>query len=189
MLLAFACIVLAYLIGSISSACIVAYVFAGIDMRSEHDGRVSAAVVYRKLGKFPFALTVLGDILLSVGAVLLARFLTGSVNVMMMAGFASVVGHNWSLLIKFKGGLGATAIAGVLFALLTWQMLWVILVALVVMLLSHKSGLSTVIGVGTSPIIILAQDGLSALVFFPLLLLSLMLIKKYQVARETSTAD
>jgi acyl phosphate:glycerol-3-phosphate acyltransferase len=189
MLLALACIVLAYLIGSISSACIIAYIFAGIDMRSEPDGRVSASEVHRKLGKLPFALTVLGDILLSAAAVLLAKFLTDSTNVMMLAGFASVAGHNWSLLIKFKGGLGATAIAGVLFVLMAWQMFYVLLIAAVVLLFSHKSGLATVVGVGTSPILILAENGFSALVFFPLLLLSLMLLKKYQVTRETSIAD
>jgi glycerol-3-phosphate acyltransferase PlsY len=111
MLLALASIILAYLIGSVSSACIVAYLFGRIDIRSEPDGRVSAAEVHHRLGKFPFALTVLGDVLLPLAAVYLAGVLTGSINVMMMAGFAAVVGHNWSVMIKFKGGLGATAIA------------------------------------------------------------------------------
>ncbi len=189
MLLDLACIVLAYLIGSVSAACIVAYIFGGIDMRSEPDGRISASEVHRKLGKLPFALTVVLDILLSASAVLLAYFLTGSNDVMMMAGFASVLGHNWSLLIGFKGGLGATAIAGVLFVLLAWQMLYVLLIAAIVMLFSHRSGLSTVVGIGSSPFIIWAQDDFSALVFFPIMLLSLMLLKKYQVTREPSIAD
>jgi len=183
------CIVLAYLIGSVSAACIIAYIFGGIDMRSEPDGRISASEVYRKLGKLPFALTALLDVLLSVSAVLLASFLTGSSSVMMMAGFASVLGHNWSLLLKFKGGLGATAIAGVLFVLLAWQMVYVLLIAAIVMLFSHKSGLSTVVGIGSSPLIIWAQNGFSALVFYPILLLSLMLLKKYQVTHEPSIAE
>ncbi len=189
MVIALACIVLSYLIGSISSACIIAYILGGIDMRSESDGRVSASQVYRKLGKFPFALTALLDILLAGSTVLLAWFLTESTNVMMMAGFAAVVGHNWSVLIKFKGGQGATAIAGVLFVLLTWQIIYILVVASVIMFLSHKSGLSTIIAVGTSPIMIWAQNGFSALVFFPILLLCLMLLKKYQITRETSIAN
>jgi glycerol-3-phosphate acyltransferase PlsY len=188
MFLALACIVMAYLMGSVSGACIIAYIFAGIDMRSEADGRISAAEVYRKLGMLPFALTVLLDILISVIAVILAKILTDSTIVMMMAGFAAVVGHNWSLLIRFKGGLGATAIAGVLFVLLSWQMLYILVIASLIFVISHKSGLSTVVGLGTSPIIIWAQNGFSALVFFPIMLLSLMRLKKYQVARETSIA-
>jgi glycerol-3-phosphate acyltransferase PlsY len=188
-LVALACIVLAYLIGSISSACIIAYIMGGIDMRSESDGRVSASQVYRKLGRLPFALTALLDILLAGSAVFLARSLTGSTNIMMMAGFAAVVGHNWSVLIKFKGGQGATAIAGVLFVLLTWQMIYILAVAAVVMSFTHKSGLSTIIAVGTSPIMIWAQNGFSPLVFFPVLLLCLMLLKKYQIGHETSIAD
>ena len=186
--MALASIVLAYLIGSVSSACIIAYIFGGIDMRSEPDGRISAAEVHQKFGKIPFALTALLDILLSGSAVLLARSLTGSTTVMMMAGFAAVVGHNWSVFIKFKGGQGATAIAGVLFVLLTWQIIYILVIAALVMLLSHKAGLSTIIALGTSPVMIWAQDGFSALVFFPVLLLSLMLLKKYQIARETSIA-
>jgi glycerol-3-phosphate acyltransferase PlsY len=187
--LALTSIALAYLIGSISSACIIAYLFGKIDMRSEPDGRISAAEVHRKLGKLPFALTVLLDMLLAGSAVLLAKSLTGSNNVMMMAGFATVVGHNWSLLIKFKGGQGATAIGGVLFILLPFQMIYILMIATVIMLFSHKSGLSTIIAVGTSPIMIWAQNGFSALVFFPILLLCLMLLKKYQIARETRIAD
>jgi acyl phosphate:glycerol-3-phosphate acyltransferase len=187
--IALACIVLAYLIGSISSACVIAYIFGGIDMRSEPDGRVSAAEVHRKLGKIPFALTALLDILLSGSAVLLARSLTGSTTVMMIAGLAAVAGHNWSLLVKFKGGQGATAIAGVLFVLLAWQMIYILVIAALVMLFSHKSGLSSVIALGASPIVIWIQSGVSALMFFPVLLLCLMLLKKYQIARETSIAD
>jgi acyl phosphate:glycerol-3-phosphate acyltransferase len=187
--LALACIVLAYLIGSIPSACIFAYIFGGIDMRAEPDGRVSAAEVHHKLGKIPFALTVAGDILLAAGAVLLAKFLTGSTTVMMMAGFAAVVGHNWSILIKFKGGQGATAIAGVLIVLMAWQVFYLFFIAAAVMLFTHKSGLSTVIGLISSPFIIWIGNDFSALVFLPLLLLSLMLLKKFQVARETRIAD
>jgi len=186
--LALACIVMAYLIGSVPAACIISYIFAGIDMRGEPDGRISAAEVHSKLGVFPFALTVILDILISAIAVILAKVVTGSTNVMMMAGFAAVIGHNWSLLIKFKGGLGATAIAGVLFVLIAWQMLYVLVIAALIMVFSHKTSLSTVVGVGSSPLIIWVQNGFSALVFFPIMLLSLMLLKKYQVARETSVA-
>jgi glycerol-3-phosphate acyltransferase PlsY len=184
-LLALTSLVLAYLIGSISSACIIAYLFGRVDMRSEPDGRISAAEVYRKLGKLPFALTVLLDILLAGSAVLLARSLTGSNYVMMIAGFAAVIGHNWSLLIKFKGGQGATAIGGVLFVLIPWTMVYILGIAALIMLLSHRSGLSSIIALVTSPIIIWAQNGFSALVFFPILLLCLMLLKKYHIARET----
>jgi glycerol-3-phosphate acyltransferase PlsY len=181
-------ILLAYLIGSIPSACIIGYTFGRIDMRSEPDGRISASTVHRKLGMFPFMATAFLDIVLAGSAVLLAKSLTGSTNVMMMAGFAAVVGHNWSVLIKFKGGQGATAIAGVLFVLLPWQMIYILVIAALVMLLSHKAGLSTIIALGTSPVMIWAQDGFSALVFFPVLLLCPMLLKKYQMTRETSIA-
>ncbi|MFZ7102075.1 MAG: glycerol-3-phosphate acyltransferase [Peptococcaceae bacterium] len=43
-------LIAAYLIGSISSTCIIAKIFGHSDMRKEADGTISAASVYRKMG-------------------------------------------------------------------------------------------------------------------------------------------
>jgi len=98
------CVALAYLLGSISSTCIVGYLFGRTDMRTELDGRISGAAVFRRIGLFPFVCVGLMDISLVVLAVTIARVLTHTPNVMMLAGFAAVMGHNWSIFLGFRGG-------------------------------------------------------------------------------------
>src|SRR4030043_424626 len=116
-------VVLGYLIGSIPSAYIIGRLMGKIDVRQEGDGRISAAAVHRKLGVVPFVLVVIMDVGAGVLAVLIAKMLTESLIAVLIAGFASVVGHNWSVFLKFKGGLGATTIYGVLVSLVWWQLL------------------------------------------------------------------
>jgi len=180
---------LAYLIGSISSSCLVSYLAGRIDLRNEPDGRVSAALVYRKLGKVPFLCTVILDVALPVLAVALARLLTGSTTIMMLAGFAAVVGHNWSFLVHFKGGLGATAIAGALILIVTWYIFYGLLICGIVYFLTHKSSLAFAFGIVSISGVLGIQIGMGALAMFPMILFALMLLKRFQVARFPRTAQ
>ena len=117
-------IVLAYLIGSISSACVIGRLAGNLDMRKEIDGRISASAVYQKLGRFAFACTVIMDIALAILAILVAKAFTDSTVIIAISGIAAVCGHNWSLFLKFRGGVGATAIFGVCLMLVTWPMIY-----------------------------------------------------------------
>src|SRR4030042_6157974 len=124
-------VVLGYLIGSIPSAYIIGRLVGKIDLRQEGDGRISAAAVHRKLGVVPFLVVVVMDVGVGVLSVLIAKMLTDtpldvftdSQLAVLVAGFAAVVGHNWSVFLKFRGGLGATTMFGVLVTLVWWQFL------------------------------------------------------------------
>jgi acyl phosphate:glycerol-3-phosphate acyltransferase len=188
MYLALTCIFLAYLLGSISSSSLVGFLFGNIDMRKELDGRISASTIYRKLGIPAFALTVILDMGLAALAVIIAKMLTDSINVMMLAGLATVLGHNWSIWLKFRGGLGATAIAGVLFAMVFWQFLYALIIAGIVLLITRRSGLSTAVGLMGTCGFLLMQKGVGMLAMYPLMLFTLMLLKRYQLSRETNLA-
>jgi glycerol-3-phosphate acyltransferase PlsY len=183
------CIPLGYFLGSINAASIIAWMIGRVDMRNEPDGRVSASEVHNKLGLFPFSLVVIFDALFAMAAVLLASYLSqGNKNIMMLAGLAALAGHNWSMFIKFKGGLGATAILGILMALVTWQLFVGLAVGLLAMSITRKAGLSTAVCLSTISIALLIDEGLSILAIYPLMLFSVMLLKRYQVKRLTQTA-
>jgi glycerol-3-phosphate acyltransferase PlsY len=132
MLLTSVSIILAYLLGSVSSGSVIGLLFGSVDLRKERDGRISAAALYTRAGTLPFLLTVVMDIGLAALAVSVARILTGSENTMMLAGLAAVCGHNWSVWLKFKGGLGAAAIAGVLITIAPLEFFYALLAAGVV---------------------------------------------------------
>jgi glycerol-3-phosphate acyltransferase PlsY len=159
-----------------------------IDIREEGDGRISASAVHKRLGVVPFVLVVIMDVGEGVLAVLIARMLTESLLVVLIAGFAAVVGHNWSVFLKFKGGLGATTIYGVLVCLVWWQFLAVAAAAFILFLLIiRKSGLSTaVLIIGLSIVLLvqyLFQNTPLILVIYPLVLILLMVLKRFQVSR------
>jgi acyl phosphate:glycerol-3-phosphate acyltransferase len=182
------CIPLGYFLGSINAASIIAWIIGRIDMRKEPDGRVSASEVHNKLGLVPFFLVVLFDALFAMAAVLIANYIShGNKNIMMLAGLAALAGHNWSMFIKFKGGQGATAMLGILIALVTWQLFVGLTVGFIVILITHRSGLATVLCLSSITITLLIDQGLGILPIYPLLLLSLQLLKRYQMKRLAET--
>jgi len=111
------------LLGSIPFAYIVARLRRGIDIRDVGGGNVGALNTWRQIGPV-FGLSVLAlDIIKGVLAVLIARWLGLTVAWVCVAGFAAVIGHNWPVFIKFRGGKGAATVLGVLVALTPVELL------------------------------------------------------------------
>jgi glycerol-3-phosphate acyltransferase PlsY len=155
-------------------------------MRKEPDGTISAASVYYKIGALPYMLTVLMDISLGVLAVVLARSLTHSLTIAMLAGLAAMAGHNWSVFLRFKGGQGATTMAGALGAVMLIPLGFGLVAAGIVGLLTHKSGLGTAIGVLVIALVAFIDSNTGTVAAYPLSLLSLMAIKRFQLSRADS---
>ncbi len=116
-----AAVVAAYLIGSLSFAVIVSKFYGLDDPRSYGSGNPGATNVLRSGRKKAAALTLLGDALKGLVAVLLARWLQShfglSDEVVAAVAVAVLVGHMWPLFFGFKGGKGVATALGVLLAL------------------------------------------------------------------------
>ncbi|MBN1176456.1 MAG: glycerol-3-phosphate 1-O-acyltransferase PlsY [Dehalococcoidales bacterium] len=126
-------VIIGYLLGSIPFAYIVARMKKGVDIRDVGGGNVGALNTYREIGPV-FGLSVLAlDIIKGVLAVMVARWLGLSVEWLCITGFAAVVGHNWPVFIKFRGGKGAATVLGVLVALTPVELL--IAAAIVIILI------------------------------------------------------
>lgn len=179
-------LVIAYILGSISSASIIGRAFSYPEIKNEPDGRISASAVHQNAGLLPFAIVVFMDISLAAAAVFIAEAITHSSTAMVFAGFAAVIGHNWSIFLKFKGGLGATAILGVLIAIISWQVIPGLVIAGLLQIFTHKSGMSTIIGLGIMTATAFVIEGPGLVAVSPLMLFVLMVLKKFQVARITN---
>ena len=135
-------VLLAYLIGSIPMAYLMGRSLKRIDIRRYGSGNVGTSNIWVHVGKraaFPLAAF---DILVK-GAfpVYLAQELGASGWIVVMAGLATVAGHNWSLYLKLTGGRGITVTLGVLLVL-AWKVLVpLVLVALVGWLISRSNAL------------------------------------------------
>lgn len=96
---------LGYLLGSINSSILVGRYIYGVDIRNHGSGNAGATNTLRTLGKTAAVLVILGDLLKGVFAVLAGNEIAGSIG-MLFGGFFCIVGHNWPLYFKFKGGKG-----------------------------------------------------------------------------------
>ncbi len=104
---------LAYLIGSFPTAYLSGRIFKNIDIRSQGSGNVGGINTYRTAGLFPGILTVLVDILKGMLAVMLALSLPVEQFTVLSCGVVVVLGHNYSLFLKFRGGKGLATTLGV----------------------------------------------------------------------------
>ena len=108
---ALAAVVIAYLLGSIDFAVIVARRM-GIDIYEHGSGNPGTSNVFRTLGKKAAGMVLLGDALKGIAATAIGASIGGEV-VGFAAALAATVGHVFPLWHRFKGGRGvATAIGG-----------------------------------------------------------------------------
>ena len=114
-------VIAAYLIGSLSFAVIVSKYYGMDDPRTYGSGNPGATNVLRSGKKKAAALTLLGDALKGLVAVVLARCLQDALTLsditIAVVAVAALVGHMWPLFFGFKGGKGVATALGVLLAL------------------------------------------------------------------------
>ncbi len=114
-------ILLAYLVGSVSFAVIVSKAMGLADPHTYGSGNPGATNVLRTGNRTAAALTLLGDVLKGVVAVLLARWFAPQLGLapvtVALVGLAAFVGHLYPLYHRFAGGKGVATAAGVLVAL------------------------------------------------------------------------
>ncbi|MDO5638818.1 MAG: glycerol-3-phosphate 1-O-acyltransferase PlsY [Neisseria sp.] len=156
MLLNLLVIVAAYLMGSLSFAVIVSKFYGMDDPRTYGSGNPGATNVLRSGRKKAAALTLLGDAVKGLLAVLLARGLQDTLGLgdatIAAVAVAALVGHMWPLFFGFKGGKGVATALGVLLAL-SWPTALVCAVIWLVMAFGFKvSSLAALAATVVSPV-------------------------------------
>ena len=153
-------IIVAYLLGNISTSYIVAKKLAGVDIRTQGSGNAGSTNVLRTLGKKAGALTFIGDVLKGLIAVLLAKFIAyiahlDQATCAYLAVVAVVLGHNYPVFLGFKGGKGVATSLGSMLGMnpiiaLTCLGFFIIIVAI-----TKYVSLGSILGIGLSPIIMM----------------------------------
>ena len=111
-------ILFGYLVGSIPFAFIVGRA-KGVDMtKKARNGARGASLTWRKVGKIYGVIVGVMDISKGFASVIIAETFSGNPLVVVLAGLAAIIGHDWSLYMRFTGGKGAATTAGNLFYLL-----------------------------------------------------------------------
>lgn len=107
-----ALIILAYSMGSICSAVLVARIFHLSDPRDEGSKNPGATNVLRLHGKKYAAIVLLTDMFKATIPVLIAHFFKVSPAFLGWVGFAAVLGHIYPIFFKFNGGKGVASALG-----------------------------------------------------------------------------
>jgi glycerol-3-phosphate acyltransferase PlsY len=125
-----------YFVGAIPTSYLFSRLFAGIDLRQHGSGNLGATNLYRVLGwkyAIPAAVVDIAKGLIPVA--LFAPRVSDSQLFALACGVAAIVGHVFSVFVRFKGGKGVATAAGAMLglaplALGVSALVWVILVRL-----------------------------------------------------------
>ena len=153
--------IVAYLIGSISFSVIISKKMAGFDVREKGSGNAGATNMLRSVGKKAAILTLLGDALKGVVAILFA-IIVGAIAksadkslLVQIAGILVVVGHTFPVFFGFKGGKGVATSLGVLL-MTNWKIGLICLVfALVLMAVTRMVSLGSIGAAVLFPVLVL----------------------------------
>ena len=111
-------VILAYLIGSVPFALLLARRWGAADLRRIGSGNLGAANVLRTSGVKAGMVVAMLDIAKGVVSVMLARRFGGDAAAPAAAGLAAIVGHIYPVWLRFRGGKGVATACGV-FSVLT----------------------------------------------------------------------
>jgi glycerol-3-phosphate acyltransferase PlsY len=142
----------AYLLGSVSSAVVIARILGMSDPRDVGSRNPGATNILRYGGKTAAILTLVGDILKGVAAVLIARALTADAVIVTLTGFAAFLGHLYPVFFGFRGGKGVATALGVWLALNPWVGLALIATWALVAVLFRYSSLSALMASLAAPL-------------------------------------
>ena len=170
-------IIIGYLLGSIPTAYIVSRIRKGIDIRNIGSRNMGGANVMREIGAREGVLVGLIDIAKGVGAILIAQALNISELWVFGAGFAALVGHNFPVFARFRGGRGSATIIGIFLVLAPGAMLITLVVVAIPFFTTRKFGAAILIGLGLLPLFLWLLEGSLALVRYALVIDVFMLIR------------
>ena len=141
----------AYLLGSIPFALLVSRAMGLADPRTYGSGNIGATNVLRSGNRIAALLTLLGDAAKGWVAVLAARALGASDEIVAVVAFAAFLGHVFPVWLRFRGGKGVATAAGVLIAI-DWRLgLAVIVVWLTIAVVSRYSSLAAIVAALFAP--------------------------------------
>ena len=166
-----------YLLGSIPFGLVLSRLAGHGDIRNIGSGSIGATNVLRTGSKGLAAATLLLDA--SKGGIALLALSHFDVNAGLIAGFGAVLGHNFPVWLKFRGGKGVATTLGVLIAG-AWPIgLLACTTWLVAALVSRISSLSALVALSATPFYAYWLDGRGAVVALTAVLALLALIRHH----------
>jgi glycerol-3-phosphate acyltransferase PlsY len=175
-------IMIAYLCGSIPFGLLIGRMVKGVDLRKHGSGNIGATNVFRVVGKKWGITALLLDTLKGSLAIWMPYLIAGqsaSVQFNLLLGATAILGHSFSVWLKFKGGKGVATSLGVFLCIVPVPTLISFLVFALVFTVTRIISVSSLIAALVFPINIFLlcryADGFSWLLTISLVLLAFIL--------------
>ena len=161
----------AYLTGAIPTSYIVGRT-RGIDLRKEGSGNLGATNAFRVLGWRAATPVFIVDIFKGFFPTFFFPLWDNADNphLALAYGAAAIVGHVFSVYVRFKGGKGVATSAGVLLALAPIAVLAALLIWGALVFTTGYVSLASIIAAAVLPFVILAVQGVSPVFYLSLAL-------------------
>ena len=174
-------VIIGYLLGAISFAVIIAK-SRGVDIFAEGSGSPGATNVKRVIGSGPgnlcFALDALKGFVAAGWPQMQSMALQSSPEMLSILGLAAaIVGHSFSIFIKFKGGKGVATTLGGIFAMMPLVLLSGLIVWAIAFYSSRYVSLASILFGVSLPIFSAIYQTGSALIGFSLVIAVLIVVR------------
>ena len=169
--------IVAYILGSIPNALWIGKVFKGIDVREHGSKNTGSTNAARVLGAKLGILTLILDI--SKGAIptLIATMLLDSSISVILVGICAILGHSFSIFMKFQGGKAVATTVGVFIVLVPGAILLAAVIFFLVFGITRYVSLSSMIGAISLPIWIIIFYKNIPLTIFGIIIAVLIIVR------------
>ena len=173
-------VLISYLFGCFPSAYFLGKIYKNIDIRNHGSGNSGSTNALRVMGTKFGILTLVLDVLKGVLAVLIGRIILGDQGGL-IAGVVVVLGHDFPIFLKFKGGKGVATSIGVL-AILTWKTtLIVVLIGVIVIIITRFVSLGSILGGLSAPVtVVLLMETIDKPLFITVVILVSLLVVRHK---------
>ena len=172
-----------YLLGSIPSSIWIGKLFFKIDIREHGSGNAGGTNMFRVLGWKPAVFVIVVDIAkgfvatLYAGSWVFSELPLEPVYLPLIAGFAAVVGHCFTVFAGFRGGKGVATACGMLLAIYPTVLPVCLFVFVLVVVATRYVSLASMCGALTLPVsLLLLHFGFDRTSEGPLLILSFLVV-------------
>ncbi|MDD3386686.1 MAG: glycerol-3-phosphate acyltransferase [Candidatus Pacebacteria bacterium] len=176
-------LIIAYILGSIPFGYLITKISTKKNLLEVGWKKNSGSNVYKNVGKWQGVATFLLDALKGYLAVYIAWKLGLSPLVQIFCGLLVVIGHNWSIFLRFKGGRGLAALVGALF-FMNPIYLTIVLIPCIVFTIIWTASVGTLLSFLTGIILSLSVSGYEIVGLLLFLSLFPVLIKRLSPIKE-----
>ncbi|TET53845.1 MAG: glycerol-3-phosphate 1-O-acyltransferase PlsY [Actinobacteria bacterium] len=181
---AFFVLLVAYIMGSFPMGLWVGQVFFKKDIRVEGSSNIGATNAYRILGPSAGVVVFLGDFLKGAAPVIIMKSINLEPNLInwlaVGAGMFAMLGHTFSIFLKFKGGKGVTTALGAIIVLAPKVSALILLIWLVVLAISRYISLSSITAALALPVFTIFWQGQNTPFMIFSFLIAIVIIYKHR---------